>query len=140
MFDNQDQEMKQPESATRDPGHRAGKFRLPKSPAVSAIMSPHPIRQLEHLVKMDNFLLEVIRCPVTGSKLDLADHSWLETVNQAIKNGTLYNRGGQKVEAEIDEGLINQDRSLLLPIRQGILVMVSDEAIELSQVGQSTDE
>jgi len=89
---------------------------------------------------MDNFLLEVIRCPVTGSKLDLADQSWLETVNQAIKNGNLYNRGGQKVEAEIDEGLINQDRSLLLPIRQGILVMVSDEAIELSQVGQSTNE
>lgn len=80
---------------------------------------------------MDQEFLKIVRCPVTKSSLEYADETTLASLNRKIENGELFNRVGQIVELEITSGLINADRTLLLPIRGGIAIMVADQAIVL---------
>lgn len=81
---------------------------------------------------MDQELLKLVRCPVTKSPLGFADAATIETLNRKITRGTLYNRIGQLIETAIESGLVNEDQSLLLPIRNGITIMVADQAIPLA--------
>ena len=84
-----------------------------------------------HWEIMDQEFLKIVRCPVTNSPLEYADESTLASLNHKIENGKLFNRVGQLVESKITSGLVNADRTLLLPIRGGIAIMVVDQAIVL---------
>ena len=81
---------------------------------------------------IDPALLTMIRCPVTKSSLSVADSNLIESINKQIDNRQIVNRIGQTVESSLDGGLLNADRTLLLPIRDGIVVLVSDQAISLT--------
>ena len=81
--------------------------------------------------KIDPQLLELIRCPVTHSPLTEADPGLIDSLNQEIANRNLVNQIGQTVDQEIDAGLVNADGSLLLPIYNGIVVLISDQAIPI---------
>ncbi|MEL7497387.1 MAG: hypothetical protein AAFN77_07225 [Planctomycetota bacterium] len=82
---------------------------------------------------MDPELLKIVRCPVTKSTLSFAEESLIEQLNLQIKGGELFNRAGQAVENSISAGLVNEDGTLLLPIRNGIAIMVADQAIVIQQ-------
>ncbi len=77
-------------------------------------------------------LIGLLRCPISGSQLELADNQLVASVNQAIENRSLQNRKGVSIVDRIDGGLVNADRSWLCPIRHGIVSMVSDEMIEIN--------
>ncbi len=77
-------------------------------------------------------LIGLLRCPITGSQLELADDQLVALINQAINNRSLENRAGISVVDPIDGGLVNADRRWLCPIRHGIVSMVSDEMIEIN--------
>ena len=79
-------------------------------------------------------LLAVLRCPVTGGELKLAEKTLVERLNAAIDGGTLRDRQDQKVTQAIDGGLVTSDTNRLYPIRGGIPTMIADESIELSQL------
>ena len=74
------------------------------------------------------------RCPQRGTPLRLADQDLLDRANRAVAAGTLTNRMGRVVETSLDGGLVNDDGSLLYPIRGGIPCLIRDEAIELDQL------
>jgi uncharacterized protein YbaR (Trm112 family) len=76
----------------------------------------------------------MIRCPVTKSDLSSASESMVAKVNELIKNRTLVNQVGQTVESEIESGFVNEDQSLLLPVRGGIVILISDQAIPMNQL------
>ena len=80
-------------------------------------------------------LLELVRCPVTQTDLAVAEPELLERVNEQIAKRQLANRIGQTIEVGVESGWINADRSWLLPIRGGIVVLVADEAIPLQRLG-----
>lgn len=82
-------------------------------------------------IHIDSGLVAVIRCPVTKSPLHEANLELIENLNQQIETGSLVNRIGQTVSAKLDSGFVNADQSLLLPVRGGIVVLLSDEAIVL---------
>lgn len=86
---------------------------------------------IETHVNMDSGLLKILRCPVTHSSLDYADQELIDRLNKAIGSGTLLNRAGQKIEEAVEKGLVNEEESLFLPIRNGIAIMVPDQAIPL---------
>ena len=86
-------------------------------------------------MSFDPSLLELVRCPVTHSSLKLADDGLVQRINEKIQQGSLCNRAGQLLDQELEAGLVNEDRSLLLPIRGGIMIMVVDQAIELNAQG-----
>jgi len=74
-------------------------------------------------------LLEMIRCPVTHTDLMEISDGQLAEFNRRIKAGAMINRIGQTVTSPIDGGLINQDATLLMPVRSGIVTLIADEAI-----------
>ena len=83
---------------------------------------------------MDQQLLSILRCPVTGSTLSEAESSLVELINQRIEQGNQQTRMMETLEVPIDAGLINLDRSLLMPIYQGIPDMNPDDAISLTNL------
>jgi uncharacterized protein YbaR (Trm112 family) len=76
-------------------------------------------------------LLTILCCPETHQGLTLADPALVDAINQQITAGTMCNRGGQPVKEQLDGGLVRADRQWLYPVRQGIPVMLIDEALPL---------
>jgi uncharacterized protein YbaR (Trm112 family) len=76
-------------------------------------------------------LIEILICPESKQPVALADAATLAALNQRIRAGQLRNRGGTKVEKELAEGLLRQDRKVLYPIDDGIPIMLIEESIEI---------
>ena len=80
---------------------------------------------------IDPKLLQILRCPIEGNPLKVADPEMLERVRLAIEQGTARDRLDQRVHQDIDGGLINQSGTWIYPIRGEIPTLVADEAIRL---------
>lgn len=80
---------------------------------------------------MDEATLARLQCPITRTPLALIDNATLNQVNRAIADGTLKTSDDDPVEAPIEGGLVNRDRTWLYPIRSGIPSLLVDEAIDL---------
>lgn len=80
---------------------------------------------------IDAELIEILVCPETKQALRLAEPALLERVNAAVTAGAVRNRGGEPVSAPFDQALVRQDGLILYPVRDGIPIMLLDEALEL---------
>ena len=83
--------------------------------------------------KFSSNLVQMIRCPVTKSDLCVASEEVVLELNKQIESRKLLNQLGQVVEVPIESGFVNQDQSLLLPVRGGIVILIADQAISLNQ-------
>ncbi len=79
-------------------------------------------------------LVQLLRCPVTGSALQPMDPASLHLWNQKIASGNVDNRSGKTVTRLLGCGLINDDGSLIIPVHDGIVVMLEDELIPTAQL------
>ena len=80
----------------------------------------------------DKALLDILCCPETRGKLGMADEALLSTLNSAISAGSVKNVGGEKVTEPLAEALVTTDKKRVYPVREGIPVLLADEAILLS--------
>lgn len=85
---------------------------------------------------IDPTVLAFMRCPVTQSKLTTADDNLIQQVNGLIESSQLTDRLGQSVPGPIEAAFINADQSLLIPVRGGIVVMLEDRLIPMSQLNR----
>jgi len=76
-------------------------------------------------------LLTLLRCPQTMQALSPASAELLARLDDARVAGTLQDRAGKPVRAPIVAGLVRADGVLLFPIRDGIPVLLLDEALPL---------
>ena len=76
----------------------------------------------------DEFL-EILCCPETHQSLTLIEGAAIERLNVRVREGTIKNRSGAVVEEPLDGGLLREDRKMLYPIRDGIPVLLIDDAI-----------
>ena len=88
---------------------------------------------------LDPQLLEILRCPVTESRLTEADNDLIMMLNRQIEQQRVQSKLMETLSRPIDGGLINEDRSLLMPIYQGIPDMKPDDAIILTPFEDSVD-
>jgi uncharacterized protein YbaR (Trm112 family) len=81
---------------------------------------------------IDSELLEILVCPETQQGLRLAESETIAKLNTEIEARRLRNRGGDVVEAQIEEGLVREDGQILYIIDDSIPVMLVDQSIELT--------
>ena len=84
-------------------------------------------------MSVDQELLEIICCPDTHQDLSVISADQLSILNSAQKKGALHHRGGASVDYTLSGGLLTQDCKVVYPIREGIPVLLSEEAILINE-------
>lgn len=78
-------------------------------------------------------VLESLCCPATRQPLRYATTAELAAANRQIDAGCAEKHTGTKpVSLPITEALIREDGSALYPIREGIPILLADEAVVFS--------
>lgn len=76
-------------------------------------------------------LLEILVCPRSKKKLQLVDSALLEKINASIKAGKCSEISGAAVTEPASEGLIQKETGIFYFIRDGIPVLIYDNAVDL---------
>ncbi|MCK5861882.1 MAG: hypothetical protein KAH38_05320 [Candidatus Hydrogenedentes bacterium] len=79
-------------------------------------------------------LLDILVCPENKTAVREIDSELLEKINAAIAAGTLKKKDGETITETIEGGLVREDNKYLYVIRDGIPVMLVDEAVALDQL------
>ena len=80
---------------------------------------------------LDSKLLDIICCPETRGELKIASAERLAALNSAISAGSIKNIAGETISEPLVEALETADGSRVYPVREGIPVLLADEAILL---------
>ena len=80
---------------------------------------------------VDPELLAILRCPESLQPVRLADDSVVRRFQDQARQGALQSISGSKVKADFEDLLIRQDEKRAYLIRDGIPVMLIDEAVAL---------
>ena len=83
---------------------------------------------------MDPNLLNIICCPVTREKLNIATSKQLEFINTEIVKNNLTKLDGSIAEKLQSKALINATKTLLYPIEEDIPLLLEGEAIEIKGI------
>lgn len=91
------------------------------------------MKEMQMPTLLPTWLLDLIRCPITLEKLDLATPELTERLRSELKSGNLTNRIGTTVSDDFHTGLVNLSGTWFYPVVEEIPVLVPDEAISIAQ-------
>ena len=80
---------------------------------------------------MDQELLNILVCPETKQPLKLAGADVIRELNEKISAGEVSNVGGEKIETQLEMGLIREDGKLLYPIEKDIPLLLVERGINI---------
>ena len=76
-------------------------------------------------------ILTLLCCPETGQTLAVASPEQVSRIEALRTEGALRDRTGRLVTEKLDAGLVRSDGQWLYPVRDGIPVLLLDEALPL---------
>lgn len=76
-------------------------------------------------------LLDILVCPRSKKKLELADTATLEKLNSAIRAGKCRDIAGTAVTETVTEALLQRETDILYLIKEDIPVLIYENAVEL---------
>ena len=80
---------------------------------------------------VDPGLLAILRCPESLQPLRLADDSLVQRLRQQARQADLANISGSRVAADFEALLVREDGKRAYLVRDGIPVMLIEEAVAL---------
>ncbi|MDQ3057677.1 MAG: Trm112 family protein [Pseudomonadota bacterium] len=84
---------------------------------------------------MDRKLLDILVCPATRQPLARLDKRGLDALNRAIADASVKRVDGTAQADAIREGLLTRDGKTVYRIDDGIPVLLIEEGIATSQIG-----
>ena len=79
----------------------------------------------------DAKFLPLLRCPISGQELSLAEATLVDALNVRIAASELIDRSGRAVTQPLDGGLVRTDGELLFGVFDDIPNLLAEEAIPL---------
>lgn len=87
---------------------------------------------------MDKRLIDILCCPVSKRPVRPLTSSERDSLNGAIRAGSVDTVAGEKVSATLTEGLITTDGKLVYRVEDGIPVMLPEAGIGTTQLTEFT--
>lgn len=75
--------------------------------------------------------IDALICPETHQKLTPVSGELLEQLNRRIHERSLTTRSGETISSTAEAALVTEDRQRVYLIRQGIALLLADEAVSL---------
>lgn len=76
-------------------------------------------------------VLSLLKSPLSDSTLVAAADSVLAALNEVIRGRGICDLSGRTVSDPLEAGMVDGERGCLFPVRDGILILVADQAIPL---------
>lgn len=86
---------------------------------------------------LDRNFIAMLRCPASGSPLALLDKHRLRLANRRAETGELRHVDGRVVDRPMEAALVTRDGATVYPVRDGIPILLLDEAIPSDQFGEA---
>ena len=83
---------------------------------------------------MDRTLLDILCCPVTRTSLERLPERELALLNERIAVQRIRNREDMVVAEPLAEALVTRTGKLVYPVRDGVPVLLEDQAMPLQQL------
>lgn len=83
---------------------------------------------------LDPQLLALLVCPATHQEVAEASPAEVERLVQSIREGGVRTVGGREADDALDGALLRQDGAVAYPVRDGIPVMLVEEALVISHL------